>query len=328
MTHQLNYFINLQKQFPSKRLLKDEVMRVLSISSDAAYRRMRGATALSTNELFTLQEHFGGEHTGANWFFNLSRGTVDAPGKFIDHLEDGMARIQSLGAEAELLIANPGIPFFHDVFAPQLTSFQLFIYGITCWEIPAWQNKPYHPNLIDHRVLDRARGIGEAAYQLPSRELWTSGMLDSVLTQIVFMHDSGRFATEGIAAAILDDLLRLVDRLETMAGHGRKFLPNTDPDLGTTFRPALNELASRNDLLLVKTPQITLLSAPFLAPNFLETMDESAVAAGLRWFERVERGASALGRSAGKHRMRFFNGLRRKIERTSKVIGQQERIEI
>ena len=328
MTHQLNYFSNLQKQFPSKRLLVEEIMRVLNISSDATYRRMRGATALSTNELFTLQEHFGGNHTGADWSFNLAGTTIDAPIKFIEQLEQGMARIESLGPGAELLIATPGVPFFHDVFAPHLTSFQLFILGTTCWEIPAWQNKAYNPKLIDQRVLDRARGVGEAAYQLPSRELWTNGMLDSILTQIDFMHVSGRFAKEGIAEELLDDLSRLVDRLENMAAYGRKYLPDTNPNSGTAFRPALNELASRNDLLLVKSPQATLLSAPFLAPNYLETRDDSAIAAGLRWFERVERSASGLGSNAGKHRMRFFNGLRRKIERTGKLIGRKDRIEI
>ncbi len=330
MTHQETYLARLQSLHASKHELAQKMMSLLNISKDAVYRRLRGDTSLSAEELLQLQKHYQlgyGEAANTSLFrFNFAERKIRSPTEYIDQLSERMERVQGLTG-VNLLLAHPGIPFFHEMVYPRLLAFKLFIYGGTCWNFPGWQEAPFRPDFVDNKALDRAFEIGAYSYTIPGRELWTMGILNATIDQIEFMHLAGRFADESDAFGLLDDLGEMVDHLEAMARAGRKFVPGADAEEGGLFHPAHNELANNDNSILIQSDQAQLLFAIYLTPNFLQTSNPIVCEMSRTWFDLVDELSSPLGAAGGRHRGWFFNRLRKQLTSARERLHSESSIE-
>lgn len=310
MDHQYHFFEQLQMHFASRQAMVTEVASTLGLSKDAIYRRLRGTTVLSTNELVQLAHHYGvrlSNPDDAHYFaFNHAETVIRSPGDYLAQLTDRLTKIQRL-SNLFIYLANPGLPFFHEMVYPRLFAFKLFIYGSTCWNFPGWRDRKFSVDLIDRKVLEQARTIGEYSYTIPGRELWTMGMLRATLDQIEYMHITGRFAAEAEAEALLDELESLVQHLESMARHGRKFLPGSSSTDGPEFFPAHNEVANNDNVILIDSDQISSLFVTFITPNFLQTEEPIFCDLTREWFQGIDSMSSSLGAEAGKYRTWYFN---------------------
>ncbi|OAV46286.1 hypothetical protein [Lewinella sp. 4G2] len=317
MLNQVTYFERLLALHPSKFEMAKRLTSILSISSDAVYRRIRGDTALTTDELFELQRHFHVNLTdsaSAGMFeFNFAEREIKSPGDYVDQLEARMAMVKELTG-LRLLIANPGLPFFHEMIWPRLFAFKLYIYGSTVWNFSGWQDLKFKPEVIDQKVLDRAFAIGEYSYTVPGIELWTLGILHATLDQIEFMHLAGKFADDEQADLLLRELSSLVDHLAEMSSTGRKFVPGADPEQGALFSPAHNELANNDNVVVIESDQATTLFATFITPNFLQTVNPTVVGLTQKWFHGIDALSTPLGATAGRQRGWYFKRLRKQLK--------------
>lgn len=330
MPHQQQYFERLLALHPSKLDMVSKLTRLLNLSKDAVYRRLRGATALTANELLELQKHYqlsyDSEENASLFQFNYAGGDIKSPGDYIDQLQERLEQIKQL-TNLEVLIANPGLPFFHEMVFPRLMAFKLFIYGSTCWNFPGWREMRFRPEIIDQQVLDKAFQVGAFSYSVPGHELWTMGILHATLDQIEFMHMADRFHDDRQAFDLLDDLSDLVEHLEAMAKNGRKFVPGTSPEKGAAFLPAQNELANNDNVILVQSDQANVLFATFITPNFLQTADPKVCKLTRNWFNVIDELSTPLGADAGKQRNWYFNRLRRQLDGAKKRLRTQAGIE-
>lgn len=330
MLNQEAYFKKLLTLHGSKLEMVGELTRILSLSKDAVYRRLRGATALTANEFLELQRHyqvhFGGESNSSLFKFNFAERDIKSPGDYVDQLHERLERVKML-SNVHTLIANPGLPFFHEMIYPRLFAFKLFIYGSTCWNFPGWREMKFSPDVIDHKVLEKARMLGEYSYSVPGRELWTMGILNASLDQIESMHMNGRFANDQQPIDLLDDLKDLVNHLEAMARHGKKFPPGGNPADGAAFFPAQNELANNDNVILIESEQTAILFATFITPNFLQTSDAVVCDLTRDWFNVINELSTPLGAAAGKQRNWYFNRLRRKLESAKERMENKTEIE-
>ena len=330
MTHQEAYFDQLQQLYPSKLDMVKALTKRLSLSTDAVYRRLRGATALTANELIDLQRHYqlslGG--SGRSLFnFSYAERPIKTPGDYMGQLEDLMVRVERQ-REIRLLAANPGLPFFHEMISPRLFAFKLYIYGSTCWNFPGWSDRRFEVNMIDRRVLERGYRIAAYTYSKPGRELWTMGMLNATLDQIEFMHVTDRFKDDQEAFSIIDEVEKLVDHLEAMSRAGFKFLPGQKATRGAAFYPAQNELANNDNIVFFETSQSATLFATFITPNFLQTTNPTVCRLTKDWFDTIDELSTPLGAKAGKQRKWFFGRLRRQLESLRERITAQAGIKI
>ncbi|NJC25568.1 hypothetical protein [Neolewinella antarctica] len=337
MEFQRRYFEKLLDQHTSKLEMVQQITQVLNLSKDAVYRRLRGATSLTADEMFRLQQHYRfndtpGDHTlGSNaaragtFQFSFGERQIKSPDDYIEQLEGRLRQVREL-AGLRLLIASPGIPFFHEMIFPRLFAFKLFIYGSTCWDIPGWRDLRFRPEIIDHQVLDKVYEVGRFSYTVPGRELWTMGILNATLDQIEFMLMSGRLADDQQAFLLLDDVDDLVNHLEAMAKTGRKFLPGEDSSTGARFLPAQNELANNDNVILIDSQHTSTFFATYIMPNFLQSSDSVICDMARDWFNNIDELSTPLGASAGRQRHWYFNRLRQQVANTRERLSSQSRI--
>jgi hypothetical protein len=325
--YQDTFFNELSNRFKDKKSLAGAVSKALSIGMDGAYRRISGRSNLQIDELLTLAKKFnvhlpGGSDGDVRFSFNNQDQTIRTPADYIDQLEAQLMLVDSWPGK-QLYYATADLPFFYELMAPTLMAFKLYVFGVTSWGFEEWKDKAFSPRLIDPAVLEKAAAISSYAYRVPSKEIWSSGLLNASLSQLEYIAMIGNFADNTVPFKILEEISIIVDHLENMAIHGRKFAPGEDPTKSNTpFSIHYNELLYVSTTILVDSPQASLLFLSFITPNYLVTTDRGLGEEVRRWFDELLGEATELGKNTRKIRNWFFNRLR------SQVAATRQRLEL
>ncbi|PPK88614.1 hypothetical protein CLV84_1583 [Neolewinella xylanilytica] len=321
---QSRYFSNLKKRFSSKQAMIEAVAEELHLSRDAIYRRVRGDSQLTANELATLARSFeqplpdGQQHIPFK--YNRSEGTIRRPEDYFAQLATHFEQVRQL-TDPRLYIANPGIPIFYEMLYPRLLTLKLYVYGNTCWDFPGWREMAFSNALIDPQLLDLAFEMGLASLDIPGVELWSLGLLNTTLDQIEYLHVAGRFEDPEGALLLLDDTEHMINHLHGMARVGKKYRPGGQPtENSAPFRPVHNELANNDNAIIVESKHRSTLFVTFITPNFLQTEDAQTCRVTREWFDRMAAVSGSLGPEANKYREWFFNRLRSQVDQVRRRV--------
>ncbi len=323
---QVQFLHQLAERFEERGLMIQALSQTLSLSKDATYRRLRGDTVLSADELMALAEKYqlslSLDPTGIPFKYNQFEHAIRSPEDYFKQLEQYLHLVELL-PDKTLYYATGDLPFFYEMLSPRLMSFKLYIYGITAWNFEAWKQQPFHPSLIDNRVLEMADRIGRTAYRIPGQELWTMSLLDTTLNQVEYMLLTGKFADNQDAVLILDEIKSTVHHLEKMASLGKKFAPGSDPSNSEVpFALSHNELINTNSIILIYSPVQSLLFITFVTPNYIHTKDDQLCARLQSWFADLVTVSNPLDASSGKYRSWYFNHLHEQVKRTRQRVEQ------
>jgi hypothetical protein len=325
--YQDTFFSQLRHRFKDKKSLAEAVSEALSIGIDGSYRRISGRSNLQIDELLTLAQTFdvhlpGGSDDDVRFQFNNQNHNIRTPADYIDQLEEQLLMVDSW-PDKELYYATPDLPFFYELMSPTLLAFKLYVFGVTSWGFKEWKDQPFSPRLIDPAVLEKAASISAYAYRVPSKEIWSSGILSASLSQLEYIAMVGKFEDNAAPFQILEEMSSIVDHLENMALIGLKFAPGEDPqNSDVPFSIHYNELLYVSTTILVKSPQASLLFLSFITPNYLVTTDKEIGREVKEWFGELIGEATELGKNTRKIRDWFFNRLR------SQIAATRQRLEV
>lgn len=328
VNYQEQFFQLLRHRFKDQKSMAESISEVVDIGIDSAYRRISGKSQLRVNEFIQLSKHFRlsfpEDDAGVIRFrFNNRQQEIRSPEDYIDQLEQRMALVESW-PDKRLYYATPDLPFFYELMSPTLLAFKLYVFGVTSWGFDHWKSQPFRLEMIDQRVLEKAAKISHYAYRVPSKELWSSGILTATLSQVEYMVMIGKFADPAVPERILDEIGSVVEHLEQMAIFGKKFIPGEEPEKSKTpYALHYNELLYVSTTICVHSPNASLVFLSFLTPNFLVTTDQSLGEEVQSWFETLLQDATKLSNDTRLHREWFFNRLRAQIAGARGRIKQQ-----
>jgi hypothetical protein len=326
-SYQHQFFDRLSKRFTSRAELVREVSEVLHVGRDAVYRRLRGDTALTANELILLARAFNvrveaRETTGRSpaMRYPYHRNPIRNEADYFVNLNVQLTELRKLPG-ARIDFATPELPVYYEMATPLLRSFKTFMFGITTWDIEKWKGKPFSPELIADCIHEGADRMIEGQYTLPTREVWSIGVLDITLRQISYLAEIGGFADPAHIDQLFAELSAIVDHLEHMARTGRRFPMGKEP--GPDSPPFLvyhNELSNTNNVVLVSSKVANFLFTTLVNPNYIVTADNDLYAEAHRWFENLVQHGNALHSEGGKYATRYFGYLREQINRYRKRV--------
>lgn len=330
-TFQGLFLERLSQRFKTRSELVREVSKVLHVGRDAVYRRLRGDTAVTADELMLLADTFkvrmevgtrtGGRHIPILRYPEGQHTIADEYDYFL-HVQECFQRMKPLGITG-FDFASAELPLHYELATPTLRSFKIFMFGITAWNLDKWKQRPFSTDLIGgrlHRLIDH--NLREQ-YTYPARELWSIGVLDVTLRQINYIAQVGRFADPQDIERIFEELLQVVDHLERMVYSNRRFPLGSEPTEGSpSLRVYHNELTNTSNVVLVKSAAKSCLFTTLFSPNYLASTDPVIADEVQGWFDNLVEHGNALHLEAGKYAAQYFQYLRRRIRE------QRERIEI
>src|SRR5687768_10403494 len=134
---QNSFFSKLKTCVPPHISLVNELSEILGISTDGAYRRLRGETALSMDEMFAVCRHFkmspesmtnSDSSNQVTFSFTPLSTTEKQFGKYFKGLYEELILISS-HTDHHMYFTAEDIPIFHYFAFPKLTAFKIFYWN-------------------------------------------------------------------------------------------------------------------------------------------------------------------------------------------------------
>ena len=323
-----NLFEAIRQKVGEEVNLAQEIMSLLHVSKDGAYRRLNGKIQLSLDEASQIAAYFGimlADLIATNReqvlfdFSYLSR-PVNNLVEYLLPLDQDLSLLERLN-NPYIFFATNDIPMFHNFQFPRLALFKLFFWGYTVWRIPNIQSQKFSLRLAEGQALKLCQNIASKYANIPSEEYWTPEMIDNTMSRIKFGLASGFFENPNDSLVLIEDLLNLVNHNEKMAELGKKYIFGTNPsEKSASFKFHRNELFITSVTVLVKTDTQRVVYHVFDNPNYMRSTADSVCNHADAWFEKLRRYSTNMTIANEQERKAYFNYLRERIDISTQFI--------
>ena len=329
MSVQKALFEKIKPMIPANKSLAEYLGNVLYLSSDSVYRRLRGETQLSIDELKAICEHFG---LSADSLIDVNNAGKTFPFR-VSAMAKGLTLFDFLmGLKKELTELNntPGaysiyservIPFFYTLMLPGLFHFKCHLWGQVYDPSPEFLMARNEKNDGNNDLRGLANEVLGLYCKLPSIEIWNSESITGMLYQIEFYKNSRYFSSLQEIFELYDEVDELLLHLEKQAEVGCKFLPGENPAYKPdNYKLYLNQISLVDNLILTKTSVQTKVFIIFGVMNFLTTTEVSFCEEAEEYLTGLVRRSSLISIENIKMRSIFFNDLHERVDRSRKKL--------
>lgn len=302
------------------------ISEVLCISQDATYRRFRGETLLTINELEKLCRHF---NISSDELFQSDTNKVVfqfQPLKYFDFSMDGYLQGMLSGLEQirkfnspELIISINNTPFLQLLNFPHLIRYKLFFWAKTYLQVPEYQNMKYKHDKISEQTFSIGKEILRHYNAIPSRELYDPGLLRGFTREILYNLNAQHFEDPEYVFFLLDSLEKFLDHLKDQASVGKKFIYGTQPPAeGNNFEMYYNETFNSITSIYYQAENVSGLYIAHNLMNSLHTMDSHYLEESKNIMEKQLANSSMISIVNEKERNRYFNEIKMNISQFRK----------
>lgn len=304
----------VKKRLPANLSFADELGEILHISRDSAYRRIRGETILSLEEVKVLYDHFGISvdellDTGSE-MVTFHRRVVDEKGynleKWLNSIGKNLDFLTSF-KEHEMIFSAKDVPVFHYFRNPELASFKLFFWMKTLIGYPPLESENYHQDKVPRELMALATKVWTKYAALPSVEIWNEEALYDTLRQIEFYHACGFFDEQGKAIFLCDQLTALIDDVRNEAAVGLK-------SEGGKFDLYNNEILIADNTVFARMGDKRCVYVNQNALNLLLTFQEPFCQQTETYLRNLIKKSTLISTTAERERNRFFNNMKKRIQ--------------
>lgn len=250
----------LKERIPHEISMVDEVADLLGVSSDSAYRRIRGQTEMTLNEVKILSAKY---NISIDSIFGSSLNSVTFRYRSINpdsfdfekYLKNVLRDIKAINKsdDCEIIYTAKDIPLFYHFHFKELAAFKIFFWLKTFMQFPEYADSKFSLDYLKDEIHDIGCELLENYVGIDSVEIWNDETIYSVLRQIDFYHESGLFDQPDTALILCDKLLELLNLVKKQAEKGRKLL--LDKEVANSegnFKLYYNELTLVDNTVLVR----------------------------------------------------------------------------
>ncbi len=324
-SYQHRFFERLVGRFGSRSEMVQAVAEDLHLGRDAIYRRLRGDTSLTADEMMCLAEIYhlrpegaaaaGGEGVAPCLRYPEDRAPIRDEFDYFVQLQNRWTKLRRL-PEANFDLASPELPMHYEFSTPVLRAFKIYMFGLTTWNLEKWKYRPFSTDLVPDELHQLVEGIVRDHYAIPARELWSVGVLDVTLRQISYVAQVGRFADRADVGRIFAELYEIIDHLERMVRIGKRFPPGGEPAPDSSrLRVYHNELSNTSNVVLVKSRIRPFLFTTLVTPNYVATSDPEMCSEAQQWFDNLVEHGNPLHAEGEKYAAQYFDYLRNLVRK-------------
>lgn len=338
MKYQNIIFEKIKSRVPDPKELIDRMTDVLNLSKSACYKRIRGESLLTLDELAILMKEFdlsydelvfrGKEKIG--FYFPYRNQEIKNFFDYVGPIKDFVIRAKDIPGLTVHYAINE-FPFFFYFHDKDLTHFKFFTFAQTTWNISSYKSSKFSLEEFSEWPLIEPdiQLIQKGYYKIPNVEIWNSSVLSNTLNQIKYLLQAGFFKFPEEALVLCDKLDQVIHHLSKMAEVGQKFLIGQEPGSSSAkLEMYHNEIAHTNNILLLKAPEFNQIYFAYDNPNYIITDDANIIKYTIDWFETIKKSALPISQAADKNRRYFFSQIQKQIEHTRSQIKSIIRLEV
>jgi len=328
-TPQKKLFDRLKQKLPADQSLAETLMKWLNVSSDSAYRRIRGETPLTVDELAVMSEATGlsanellGMDGKQQVLFepNIAQASSNTFKNYVTNIVAHLSLLHGF-EERQIIYCSKDLPIFHCFFLPELAAFKYHFWMHVILQDPAFQEKHYKPAIDDAEttaLLDKALDLYNA---IPAIEIWNTESINSTLFQIDFYKHSRFFGSAQEIKRQYDLLDEVIDHVELEAEAGTKFKPGMNATLfAKNYQLFFNQVSLADNTMLAITGNQKVAGIKYGVLNYLTCYDQTFCNTIDLDLQNIIRRSTKLSEGNVKQRSMFFNTLHEKVNRYRKLI--------
>lgn len=346
-SHQAQFLQGIEDVIPTNSSLVSELTDVLEISTDSAYRRMRGETQLTLDEIIKLCDHY---QISFDTFSKVKSGMVTFNFAAIDSSAESFAeylakqlediKIIASAKESKIIYACQDIPVFYHYNYPVLASFKIFYWMRTILNLPDLNKLKFDADSQFTELLETGKQIFDSYMKVPSVEVWTDTTIQSTLKQIAFYWDSGVFENKEHALRVCADLSKEIEDIQQKAeaqtklneGHNDGDETNSsDRDVSVdelkNYHLYVSEVELTNNCVLVNIGSNQAVYLSHFSFNTMFTKNQSYCRKTEVWMGHILKKSTLISGVAEKQRFQFFqNALARIDELMNRINNESKKV--
>jgi hypothetical protein len=325
---QQELFKIIRGKIPDHLSAADEIARILDISTDSAYRRMRGEKTISLDELSALCFHY---HISMDELMNIQTGAFLFQGNIIDsntfrydkYMQGILQNFSYMGSfkEKEFYYLCKDIPVFQHYHFKEIAAFKYYFWMKTILHMPDFRYRKFSFAAYPDEMFDIGEKILSLYSSLNVVEIINIETVNSTIRQIEFYREGQTFESDEDIWKIYDALEKLIDHMEEQADAGYMFKYG-DPDkksLGT-YKFYFNEVILGDNTMLAVLDGMKMLTLVHSGVNYMSTRDLSFCNYTYDTIHNLMQKSTLISSAEEHERARFFKFLRNRIARQQETL--------
>jgi hypothetical protein len=303
----------IRSRIPDNISFADKLAELLSISRDSAYRRIRGETILSLDEVKKLCDRFGvsldallSPSVNTSLFHHRALSANYTLEQWLNSVGSNLEYVNGFD-QREMIFAARDMPIFHYFRLPQLSAFKLFFWLKTVIKDPGYVNQQFQPTVVPKTILQAAIRLWKLYATVPSTEIWSDEAINETIKQIEFYSECRFFAKKNQAVELCNQLVELIDLIKKEASEGKKAG-------GEVYRLFENEILIADNTVFARMDNMRIVYINYNTLNLLTTNQESFCNKTETYLGTLIKNSTLISASAEKERNKFFNKMKQRIE--------------
>ncbi len=314
-------FQRIREMVPQHVSLVDSVSEVLHVSSDSAYRRIRGETLLGLEEARQLCAHF---HLSLDQMLNVKSNSTLFQTSYINdiftfdnYLRDLYQQLKNIEGfiQKEIIFLTKDIHIFANMLSEPFFAFRYFFWNKSIASNPEYATRSFSPDCLTPEIKALSEEMAKTYSRIPSTEIWNTEAVNSIILQIEYYKELGVFSSAEDIRIVYDSVEETLYHLKEQAELGIKFYPGENPSVKKqNLRFFYNRIVLGDNTILVTTDHIRTVYLNYNVLNYIITRDEKFCANTYREMEMLIRRSTMISDAGEKQRNHFFNILVSRIQ--------------
>ncbi len=320
---QVKLFQFIRTRMEDSNSAAEEIASLLGISSDSAYRRIRGEKQLSFEELIRLCSQY---KISIDQLLGMNNDSFGFTGNLLDEKEyrydeylKGMKQTMSFFSSTpkkEFYFLCKDIPIFYHWHSREFACFKYFFWMSILVYFPEFRNRKVKMSDYSDEVWQTGQEILGYYNSMDGFEVWNLESFNSTLHQVDYFKDGNRFNSDEDILRIYEGLQELLNHLEEQARLGYKFNRN-DPEkkpLGK-YRMYINDIVLLDNTMFIKQDHAKMVVMPHSGFNYMMSREIRFCDNLDQYIQNLLSRSTLVSETSEKERSRFFSILRERIVR-------------
>lgn len=323
------FFKHIKSLLPAHISFVDSIADALDLSNDSAYRRIRGETQITLEEVKVLCEKFKISldnllHLNSSSFVFVSTLTNNTDFNYEKWLKSVLEVIKKVKSfePCHMSYLAKEFPFFYYFLFPEIAAFKSFFFMKSILFYDEWKGAKFSVKDDYSQYHQIWKDLFDTFVSIPGTEIWNVENVTSTLRQIEFYHETGVFKTTDDMNCLFDKLADMLDHIQLQAEYGVKLQANQKPTgfSGAEYNLYINELILGDNMQVMQLGDKYYTYLNHTTLNHMMTTDERFNSYMKSSMDSIVKKSIPISKVNEKERLIFFNRLKAKLENARKRI--------
>jgi len=295
------FFQAIKAVLPEYQNLALSIAEELGISTNEAYKKIRGDSNLTFQQIIKLSDCFDvpflynpKQSLSVTFSYLSVNEDLDMIG-YLQNLLDNIKAIKNSNKK-HITITTDDIPLFHFFKYPELTSFKLFFWANSANNLEI----PFNSSFLSDEIIKISQELHAAYLEIPSTEIWSKDTVTGTLEQIRYAFEAGHLTDNELAVKIVEQVRYCLTDMNMYAISSKKTI---DPN--HTFNWYSCDVLGSIAYLVDFKDRMTCYNR-FNTFNYLKTEDQYYCKQTKQWMQGLIMKSVSFSGQGEKHRNKYL----------------------